>query len=173
LCLILIRLDHEFGMHSFQREADFTGAMAMHSDCPARPTFYTLPARDRAQSLWYSFDCNVLQSFIGALSVIGSDLAGNHAPMTPPEKEAVARAARLFRDMGATQIFMFGSAAKGQLRPDSDIDMAVSGLPPGVYFSAVNQASDLVGRPVDLMDLDDDMPLIRHLRARGELVRVS
>jgi predicted nucleotidyltransferase len=93
--------------------------------------------------------------------------------MTPREKEAVAQAARLFRDMGASQVFMFGSAVKGQLRPDSDIDMAVSGLPPRVYFSAVNQASDLVGRPVDLMYLDDDTPLVRYLRASGDLVRVA
>ena len=93
--------------------------------------------------------------------------------MTPREKEAVAQAARLFRDMGASQVFMFGSAVKGQLRPDSDIDMAVSGLPPRVYFSAVNQASELVGRPVDLMDLDDDTPLVRYIRASGDLVRVD
>ena len=93
--------------------------------------------------------------------------------MTPREKEAVVQAARLFRDMGASQVFMFGSAAKGQLRPDSDIDMAVSGLPPRVYFSAVNQASELVGRPVDLMDLDDDTPLVRYVRANGDLVRVD
>jgi predicted nucleotidyltransferase len=93
--------------------------------------------------------------------------------MTPREKEAVAKAAQLFRDMGATQVFMFGSAVKGQLRPDSDIDMAVSGLPPRVYFSAVNQAWDLLGRPVDLMDLDDDTPLVRYLRASGDLVRVA
>ena len=94
-------------------------------------------------------------------------------PMTPREKEAVVQAARLLRDMGASQVFMFGSAAKGQLRPDSDIDMAVSGLPPRVYFSAVNQASELVGRPVDLMDLDDDTPLVRYIRASGDLVRVD
>jgi predicted nucleotidyltransferase len=93
--------------------------------------------------------------------------------MTPQEKEAVAKAARLFRELGASQVFMFGSAVKGQLRADSDIDMAVSGLPPRVYFSAINQASDLVGRPIDLTDLDDDTPLVRYLRASGDLVRVA
>jgi predicted nucleotidyltransferase len=116
---------------------------------------------------------SVLQSFIGASSESRSDLSGTMLPMTPREKEAVVQAARLFRDMGASQVFMFGSAAKGHLRPDSDIDMAVSGLPPRVYFSAVNQASELVGRPVDLMDLDDDTPLVRYVRANGDLVRVD
>ena len=75
--------------------------------------------------------------------------------------------------MGATQVFVFGSATKDDLRPDSDVDMAVTGLPPTVYFSAVSRASDLLGRPVDLVDLDDPTPLVRHLRGSGELVRVA
>lgn len=77
------------------------------------------------------------------------------------------------RSLGATQVFVFGSAAKGGLRPDSDVDMAVSGLPSIVYFSAISRVSDLLGRHVDLVDLDDSTPLVRHLLASGELVRVA
>jgi predicted nucleotidyltransferase len=94
-------------------------------------------------------------------------------PTTISEKEAVMAAANLLLSMGACQVFVFGSLAKGELRPDSDIDMAVSGLPAKVYFSAVSRASDLLGRPIDLVDLDDDSPLVRHLLASGELVRVG
>jgi len=93
--------------------------------------------------------------------------------MTTRERDAVAKAATLFIGLGASQVFVFGSAVKGQLRPTSDIDMAVSGLPPHVYFSAISQASDLIGRPVDLVDLDDDSGLVRYLRDSGELVRVG
>ena len=93
--------------------------------------------------------------------------------MTAREHEAVLQAARLLIGLGASQVFVFGSAVKGQLRPNSDIDMAVSGLPPVVYFSAISQASDLIGRPVDLVDLDDDSGLVRYLRRSGELVRVG
>jgi predicted nucleotidyltransferase len=82
-------------------------------------------------------------------------------------------AAKLLRGMGATQVFVFGSATKNGLRPDSDIDMAVTGLPPVVYFSAISKASDIFGRPVDLVDLDDPTPLVRHLVDSGELVRVA
>jgi predicted nucleotidyltransferase len=89
------------------------------------------------------------------------------------EKSAVTAAAALLRSMGATQVFIFGSAASGRLRPDSDVDMAVTGLPAQVYFSAVSKASDLLGRPVDLVDLDDATPLVRHLLGSGELVRVA
>jgi hypothetical protein len=51
--------------------------------------------------------------------------------------------------------------------------MAVTGLPPQIYFSAVSKASDLFGRPVDLVDLDDPTPFVRYLLGSGELVRVA
>jgi predicted nucleotidyltransferase len=88
------------------------------------------------------------------------------------EKDALVAAANLLREMGASAVFVFGSAASGKLRPDSDLDLAVSGLPAELYFSAISRASDLVGRPVDLVDLDDDTPLVRHLQSSGKLVRV-
>jgi predicted nucleotidyltransferase len=94
-------------------------------------------------------------------------------PTTLHEKEAILAAANLLRSMGASQVFVFGSFVRGELRADSDIDMAVSGLPAKVYFSAVSRVSDLLGRPVDLLDLDDDTPLVRHLLGSGELVRVD
>jgi predicted nucleotidyltransferase len=70
-------------------------------------------------------------------------------------------------------VFIFGSAVKGRLRPDSDIDMAVTGLPSQVYFSAISKASDLLGRPVDLVDLDDPTPLVEYLLGSGELACVE
>ncbi len=94
-------------------------------------------------------------------------------PTTLNEKESLLAAARLLRGMGASQVFFFGSFARGELRPGSDIDLAVSGLPAMVYFSAVSRASDLFGRPVDLLDLDDDTPMVRHLLESGELIRVD
>lgn len=89
------------------------------------------------------------------------------------ETNAILAAANLLRGMGATQVFIFGSAVRGRLRPDSDIDMAVRGLPSQVYFSAISRASDLLGRPVDLVDLDDPTPLVGYLLSSGELVRVE
>ena len=89
------------------------------------------------------------------------------------EPATVAAVARLLRSMGAKQVYIFGSAAKGELRPDSDVDLAVTGLPDRVYFSAVSKASEILGRPVDLVDLDDPTPLVKHLLRSGELLRVQ
>ena len=93
--------------------------------------------------------------------------------MTLVEQKGIARAAELLRGLGASEVFLFGSAVKGTMRPESDVDMAVEGLPPRLYFSAVSQASDLIGRPVDLVDLDDETPKTRYLRQSGELIRVG
>jgi len=89
------------------------------------------------------------------------------------DSNVLLAAANLLRSMGAKEVFVFGSATKGGLRPDSDIDLAVSGLPSQFYFSAISKVSDLLHRPVDLVDLDDSTPLVRHLVASGELVRVA
>ena len=92
---------------------------------------------------------------------------------TSIDEKTVMEAADLLRGMGATQVFIFGSATRGELRPDSDVDMAVTGLPSQVYFSATSKASDIFGRPVDLVDLDDPTPLVRYLLGSGDLVRVA
>jgi predicted nucleotidyltransferase len=89
------------------------------------------------------------------------------------ESKEVLAAVNLLLRMGASKVYIFGSAARGELHQDSDIDMAVSGLPAKVYFSAVSQASDILGRPVDLVDLDDETPLVRHLLGSKELIRVG
>lgn len=85
----------------------------------------------------------------------------------------LAAAASLLRRLGATEVFLFGSAASGQLRTTSDVDIAVRGLPPSVYFSAVSKAGDVLGRPVDLVDLDDLTPGVRYLLGSGQLIRVG
>ena len=88
-------------------------------------------------------------------------------------EEAVLRAVSRLREMGASEVYVFGSAVTGRVRGDSDLDMAVSGLPARVWFSAISQASDLAGRQVDLVDLDEDIAVVRYLWGSGGLVRVS
>ena len=74
---------------------------------------------------------------------------------------------------GASEVYVFGSAIRGPLRPDSDVDLAVSGLPPAVFYQAASEAMDAIGRPVDLLDLDDQTPIVQYLKAHGQLVRVT
>lgn len=87
-------------------------------------------------------------------------------------REAVGRAAAVLREFGARAVYVFGSAASGRMRRGSDVDLAVSGLPPQVFFRAMGLAHDALGRELDLVDLDEDTPFTRYLREEGELQRV-
>jgi predicted nucleotidyltransferase len=85
----------------------------------------------------------------------------------------IEKAAAALKAAGAREVYVFGSASKGKLRPGADADMAVSGLPPEVYFRAMAAAHDALGRPLDLVDLDDDNAFTRYLKQEGELQRVG
>ena len=80
---------------------------------------------------------------------------------------------RKWIDAFAREIYVFGSAAKGTGGAAADLDLAVSGLPPSVFYRMGARVSDLIGRSVDLVDLDIDTPFTRYLRAENELVRVG
>jgi predicted nucleotidyltransferase len=74
---------------------------------------------------------------------------------------------------GAKTVYLFGSAAKGTMHNDSDVDLAVSGLPPENFFKALSVANSLLDRPVHLIDLDEVTPFTRYLIEEGELQRVG
>jgi predicted nucleotidyltransferase len=77
-----------------------------------------------------------------------------------------AEIAEICRRYSAKELSVFGSAARGELRPDSDIDLLVDFLPearPGLLgLSAMaRELSALLGRPVDLAVKPALKPLIR------------
>lgn len=85
----------------------------------------------------------------------------------------IRRAAAVFKDLGAREVYVFGSSVRSLPGPGSDIDMAVTGLPPHVFYRAMSRASDVLRRPLDLIDLDNDNPFSRYLKEKGELLRVG
>jgi len=85
----------------------------------------------------------------------------------------IKKAAQALKGAGAREVYLFGSAAKGVLREDSDIDFAVSGLPPERSFMAIGEAGDIVRRNIDLVDLDEENPFTQYLKEEGELQRVA
>lgn len=93
--------------------------------------------------------------------------------MTDDFRRVIERAAGALKDFGAREVYLFGSAARGLSRPHGDVDIAVAGLPPRVFFRAMTKASDALKCPIDLIDLDDDTPFSRLLREKGDLIRVG
>jgi len=69
------------------------------------------------------------------------------------------------RALGIRALSLFGSAARGEDRPDSDVDLAVE-LDPDAhlglrFFALERQLSDLLGRPVDLIPEPVENPRLR------------
>ena len=74
--------------------------------------------------------------------------------------------AEICRRYGVRELSLFGSAARGEVRPDSDIDWLVEFLPeaePGLLDHAglMLDLSELLGRKVDLVSKNALKPLIR------------
>ena len=87
--------------------------------------------------------------------------------------ERIHRAAQALVKEGATEVYIFGSAAKGEMRVGSDVDMAVRGLPPERFFHAMGAAAKELHWEMDLVDLDVNTPFTDSLREMGELKRVA
>jgi predicted nucleotidyltransferase len=70
----------------------------------------------------------------------------------------------LSRELGAVLIIIFGSAAQGKARPDSDIDIAFlskhenSGID---LYAASQKLAGLLKRDVDLIDLNRVSPVLQ------------
>lgn len=86
---------------------------------------------------------------------------------------AIQRAAEALKAAGAEEVYVFGSVLSARFDRHSDVDMAVSGLPPNVFFQAMARAESALGRTLDLLDLDERSPLARYLRRKGKLQRVA
>jgi len=93
--------------------------------------------------------------------------------MTEELSARIREAAGALRAQGAREVYLFGSAARSGLREPSDIDLAVTGLPPEVFFRAMGAARRILRRPLDLVDLDEENPFTRYLKEEGELQRVG
>jgi predicted nucleotidyltransferase len=102
------------------------------------------------------------------------------AERRPPELGDVLRRLRAceadLRAKGVSALFVFGSVARGEARPDSDVDLAVD-FAPGRQASLLTLAAlkdDIaasLGRPVDLGERGAMKPRVATTAAR-EMVRV-
>lgn len=72
------------------------------------------------------------------------------------------------RAFGATQVVLFGSFARGDVRADSDVDLAVRGVPVGDHIPAMAAVARSLGCRVDLVRLETAPPaLLAAIRSDG------
>jgi predicted nucleotidyltransferase len=95
------------------------------------------------------------------------------AVMSEQVEDFLKQGAALLKAAGAREVYVFGSVAEGRAREGSDIDLAVTGLPPAIFFATMARLADLFDRAVDLVDLDEVNPFTTYLRGKGLLQRVA
>ena len=80
---------------------------------------------------------------------------------------------RLLAQAGVEVAILFGSAAKGRLRPDSDIDIGILPSPDRVLsfdeeLALAAELDKILGREVDLVRLDNASTLLRFEASQGQ-----
>lgn len=86
----------------------------------------------------------------------------------------IQRAVQILKAAGCAEVFVFGSTTTGHLRPDSDLDLAVRGCPPGEFFHLLGRLLLELDHSVDLINLDTpDNSFADRLQKEGVLVRIG
>jgi uncharacterized protein len=75
----------------------------------------------------------------------------------------------LVEEFNATKIILFGSLVKGRFSPESDIDLAVEGIPSLKYFQALGKINLPSDRWIDLKPLESLEPyFLKRVLETGE-----
>ena len=93
--------------------------------------------------------------------------------MSPVLSADMKKAIEILSRNGATEVYLFGSHARGDATPSSDVDFAVRGMPPEHFYRAVGEACSAVSVPVDIVDLDETGPALDCLKQHGDFLRVA
>lgn len=77
----------------------------------------------------------------------------------------------VLRSCGVIYAVLFGSASRDELRPDSDLDLAVAAAGPlsaATRYNVIDRVSAISGRPVDLVDLKTARGLVLARALQGK-----
>lgn len=80
---------------------------------------------------------------------------------------------KILKDGGCTDVYVLGSVAEGRMHPESDIDFAVRGCPPELFFMLQGRLLLELTRSSDLIDLDVDPDLSEFLEREATLIHVG
>lgn len=75
-------------------------------------------------------------------------------------RSLLPKVARHLRELGASEVWVFGSLVQGRFHAESDVDIATSGLGFHDALKAVATCGDLLDRSVDVVRLEDAPPTL-------------
>lgn len=92
----------------------------------------------------------------------------------PPEiKEDVNKAVAILKKAGCSEIYIFGSIARGEYNRNSDIDFVVKGLPKKLFFKISGRLMNAIKHRFDLVEIDDDNKFSKFLLENEVFIRVA
>ena len=87
-------------------------------------------------------------------------------------KEDLDKAVFILKEQGSTEIYIFGSIAEGTSDKDSDIDLAVKGIPEENFFHVYGKLLTKIDHSIDLVCLDYVNIFNDYLLTKWNLIRV-
>ncbi|MBL8724327.1 MAG: nucleotidyltransferase domain-containing protein [Planctomycetes bacterium] len=113
----------------------------------------------------------VLDDFAKHQRAVASSAEANRLAVSQAIRACVPGAVAELLQLGATRVILFGSVARDEASADSDLDLAVTGLPAEHLFTAMARAARAARRPVDLVRLEEAPNSLRsRIEAEGEVL---
>jgi uncharacterized protein len=100
----------------------------------------------------------------------------NSAALAQQAWSDVEKVAELLRaKFGATRVIVFGSLVRGdRFDAESDVDMAVEGIPPGDYFTAMAEVNEVSHQWIDLKPLESLEPhFLQKVLTMGKIINAA
>ena len=89
-------------------------------------------------------------------------------------QEDLKKAIEILKNAGCSEIYLFGSFVSGnQLNSQTDLDIAIKGLPKNKFFAVYGKLLTSLKHTVDLVGLDYNSPFSNILKSKGKLERVA
>ena len=89
-------------------------------------------------------------------------------------RKDIRKAIEILLTEGCTEVYLFGSLARGEFDENSDIDLAVKGLPRGKYFEVGGKLMMHLHHGIDIIKIDDDHSrFAKIIKSRNNLIRVA
>ena len=85
----------------------------------------------------------------------------------------IEAAKNLLKNEGCQSVFLFGSMVTGKIHQNSDIDIGIKGLPPGIFFNVYAKLDNSLTNEVDLVDFDANYKLYNLLSSLGEVAEIG
>jgi len=88
-------------------------------------------------------------------------------------KADIKKAIDILRAYGCSEIYIFGSLTNNSFNDESDIDIAIKGIKPELFFRAYSDLMIELEHSVDLINMETQKRFIDLLTEIKEIIRVA